>query len=186
MKLKVKKLESEEEHSRGSELPEDKTTRKEPETEEEHSRGSELPKYKEPKTQEDHSSGGDIPKDEVIREENKTQEEHSSGGERPKMELQEPKPHKTHRNHKSQNFFKHNILSDSLATKYTLQSHLKNLYMYYTVFLVFDRATYSCPCENTGFAGSKHFNKYRIWKQQWQSFEKSLHVLYSLASFVPK
>ena len=31
---------------------------------------------------------------------------------------------------KSQNIFKNNILSDSLPTKYTLQSHLKNLYMY--------------------------------------------------------
>ena len=43
---------------------------------------------------------------------------------------------KNHKNHKSQNFFKNNILSDSLPTKYTLQSRLKNLYMYCTVFCV--------------------------------------------------
>ena len=36
---------------------------------------------------------------------------------------------------KSLNFFKNNILSDSLATKYTLQTRLKNLYVYCTVFL---------------------------------------------------
>ena len=41
---------------------------------------------------------------------------------------------KYHKNHKLQNFFKNNILSDSLPTKYTLQSHLKNLYMHCTVF----------------------------------------------------
>ena len=41
---------------------------------------------------------------------------------------------KNHKNHKSHNFFKNNILSDSLPTKYTLQSRLKNLYMYCTVF----------------------------------------------------
>ena len=41
---------------------------------------------------------------------------------------------KNHKNHKSQNFLKNNILSDSLPTKYTLQSRLKILYMYCTVF----------------------------------------------------
>ena len=34
---------------------------------------------------------------------------------------------KNHRNHKSHNFFKNNILSDSLLTKYTLQIRLKSL-----------------------------------------------------------
>ena len=34
---------------------------------------------------------------------------------------------KNHKNHKSQNFFKNNILSDSLLIKYTLQIRLKSL-----------------------------------------------------------
>ena len=34
---------------------------------------------------------------------------------------------KNHKNHKSQNFFENNILSDSLLTKYTLQIRLKSL-----------------------------------------------------------
>ena len=84
IKLKVEKLETQEQHTSGGELPENETTCKEPKTEEKHSGGSELPKYEEPKSQGDHSSDGDIPKDEIIREENKTQEEHSSGGELPK------------------------------------------------------------------------------------------------------
>ena len=35
---------------------------------------------------------------------------------------------KNHKNHKSQNFFKNNILSDSLLIKYTLQIRLRSLH----------------------------------------------------------
>ena len=49
---------------------------------------------------------------------------------------------------KSQNFFK-NILNDSLPTIYTLQSRLKNLYIYCTVSFASNRATYTAVLVRT-------------------------------------
>ena len=92
IKLKVKKLETQEQHTSGGELPENETTRKEPETEEKHSSGSELPKYEEPKTQGDHSSDGDIPKDEIISEETKPRKSIQVVVNYQKMDLQVKNP----------------------------------------------------------------------------------------------